>query len=129
MCICGGGNGAHVLAGTASVQPGIEARVLTLFADEAERWTNKMKNNEFFLRVHEKKTSKEVKAGTFIVTKDTTKAVSGADIIVLVVPAFAHAGYLEAIKPHIKPGMVIVGLPGQSGFEFLVRGILWEDAK
>ncbi len=40
--ICGGGNGAHVMAGIAASQPDVEARVITLFADEAERWTANM---------------------------------------------------------------------------------------
>ena len=45
--ICGGGNGAHVLGGIAASQPNTEARVMTLYADEAERWNNSMKNNDF----------------------------------------------------------------------------------
>ena len=40
--ICGGGNGAHVMAGIAATQPNMEARVLTLYADEAEQWTKNM---------------------------------------------------------------------------------------
>ena len=42
VLICGGGNGAHAAAGTVATQPGMEARVLTLYADEAERWTAAM---------------------------------------------------------------------------------------
>ena len=64
-----------------------------------------------------------------MVSKTPEKAVPGADIIVITVPAFAHGQYLEAIKPHIKPGVVIVGLPGQSGFDFAVHGILGDKAQ
>ena len=60
------------------------------------------------------------------VTKDPAKAAPGVDIIIFTVPAFAHQGYLDALKPFVKPGMVIVGLPGQAGFEFAVRGS-WGD--
>ena len=42
VLICGGGNGAHAAAGIVATQPGMEARVLTLYADEAERWTTAM---------------------------------------------------------------------------------------
>ena len=62
----------------------------------------------------------------FQVTKDPSRAVPGCDVIIFVVPAFAHQGYMEALKPHIKPGSVVVGLPGQAGFEFAVRGT-WGD--
>ncbi len=40
--ICGGGNGAHLMAGIAASQPNVEARVLTLYADEAQRWSESL---------------------------------------------------------------------------------------
>ena len=49
VLICGGGNGAHCMAGLSSSNPDIETCILTLFADEAEprivqdspnRWLN-----------------------------------------------------------------------------------------
>ena len=59
-------------------------------------------------------------------TKDPAKAVPGCDIIILAVPAFAHQGYFDALKPYITPGVIVVGLPGNAGFEFAVRGS-WGD--
>jgi hypothetical protein len=47
VTVCGGGNGAHVMAGLAASRPGIEARVLTLYRDEAEQWTNAMAGSNF----------------------------------------------------------------------------------
>ena len=128
VLICGGGNGAHVLAGIASSQPGVEeARVFTLFADEAERWTNAMKDNEFILTIHGSGPEPVyTKTKPSLVTKDPAVGAPGCDIIVFTVPAFAHAGYLESLKPFIKPGTVLVGCPGNAGFEFAVRGI-WGD--
>lgn len=52
----------------------------------------------------------------------------GVDIIAFVLPAFAHQVFLEALKPYIEPGVIIVGLPGASGLEFQVRGILGDKA-
>ena len=52
VLVCGGGNGAHVLAGLASCQPDTEARVLTLYADEAERWTKAMEGHDFRVYVN-----------------------------------------------------------------------------
>lgn len=130
VLICGGGNGAHVMAGVSSSQPNTEARVLTLYADEAERWTNAMKEGDFTVSIYEKgSVIQEIKSKPSIVTKDPAKCVPGVDVIALVVPAFAHQQYLEAMKPYIKPGMVIVGLPGQTGFEFSVLGLLGDLAR
>lgn len=107
-------------------RPGTEARVLTMFMDEAERWTNTMANNEFTVTVHGGAEPKVLKHKPSMVVKDPAKGVPGADLILFTVPAFAHEQYLNALKPYIKPGAVLVGMPGQAGFEFAVRG-LWGD--
>ena len=125
--ICGGGNGAHVAAGIAAAQEGVEARVLTLFADEAERWTKAMSTSDFTVTLHAQgKEPSTLKAKPSLVTKDPALAMPGVTIIIFTVPAFAHEQYLNGLKPHIKPGMVLAGCPGQAGFEFAVRGI-WGD--
>ena len=49
VCICGGGNGAHVLAGLAAAHARTETRVLTLHENEAEVWTEKMKGGDFIV--------------------------------------------------------------------------------
>lgn len=118
------------MAGVSASQPDVEARVLTLYADEAERWTNAMKENDYVVSVYEKgEVTKQIKAGPSIVTKDPAKCAPGCDIIALVVPAFAHTQYIEALKPYIKPGTIIAGLPGQTGFEFSVLGLLGDLAR
>ncbi len=48
VTICGGGNGAHVLAGLAAMHPDVEPRVLTLYAGEAEAWADNMLQQEGF---------------------------------------------------------------------------------
>ena len=52
ICICGGGNGAHVLAGLAAAHAQIETRVLTLYENEADVWTEKMKGGDFIIVQH-----------------------------------------------------------------------------
>ena len=46
------------------------------------------------------------------------------DIVVFVLPDPAHEDFLHALRPYIKPGVIIVGLPGGPGFEFQVREAL-----
>lgn len=127
LLVCGGGNGAHVLAGLASSNQDIEVRVLTLFGDESKRWTSKMAETGFKVRVYEHGSVKEeIKGLPKFVTNDTALAAADVDVIVITVPAFAHAGYLKALKPYMKSSMILAALPGQSGFEFEVKG-LWGD--
>ncbi len=124
VLICGGGNGAHVWAGIAASQPGVEVRVLTIFADEAERWNNIMKENDFTVTCHSKgEEPKKLSNKPTKVSKDPATVMDGIDIICFAVPAFAHAGYLEALKPFVRPGLVLAGVPGNAGFEFAIRGI------
>lgn len=125
VCVCGGGNGAHVMAGLAAAHARTESRVLTLFQDEAERWTNLLAGGDFTVKLNKPDgSSKEVKAKPSQVTKDASKAIPGSDIIILCVPAFAHEQYFRAIEPYVQPNTIIIGLPGQPGFEFQCFSIL-----
>jgi len=129
LCICGGGNGAHTLAGLASSRVGVEVKVLTLFADEAERWSKALESSDLKVILNEKNGSqREVKSKPVLVTKIPAEAVPNSDVIVFCVPAFAHEGYFQAIESHLEKKALIVGLPGQAGFEFQCRDILGPKA-
>ncbi|XP_031552650.1 tauropine dehydrogenase-like [Actinia tenebrosa] len=129
LVICGGGNGAHAWAGIASSQPDTDVCVLSLFQDEAERWSNSLKEHDFTVSLYRnEKVYNQLKTKPKLVTKQPEKAVPGCDVIALVLPAFAHEQYLEAIRPYIEPGTIIVGLPGQSGLEFQICGIVGDMA-
>ncbi|XP_076437736.1 opine dehydrogenase-like isoform X2 [Babylonia areolata] len=131
LCICGAGNGAHVMTGLAAAHASVpEVRVLTLFQDEAERWTGKLEEEDLtIVKHHPDGNVEEIKAKPTRVTTDASKAVPGANIIIFCVPAFAHQQYFEAIAPYIAKDTSIIGLPGQPGFEFQCFHILKEKAK
>lgn len=100
VLVCGGGNGAHCLAGLSASNPDVETRVLTLFADEAERWSKILQDNDLIVTmVNSDGSSREIKSKPTLVTKDPKEAASGADVIFLVVPAFAHEQYFREISP------------------------------
>ncbi|KAK3704031.1 hypothetical protein QZH41_006180 [Actinostola sp. cb2023] len=130
LVICGGGNGAHAWSGIASSQPNTEVRVLTLFQDEAQRWSDSLHKGDFTVSLYrDEKVYAQLQSKPKLVTKKPEEAIPGCDVIAFVLPAFAHEQYLKAIKPYIEPGMILVGLPGQSGFEFQVHGILGDVTK
>lgn len=130
VLVCGGGNGAHCLAGLSASNPDVETRVLTLFADEAERWSKMLQINDLTVTmVNSDGSSGEIKSKPTLVTKDRKEAASGADVIFLVVPAFAHEQYFREISHFVGDNTLIVGLPGQAGFEFQCLYTLGEKAK
>lgn len=73
--------------------------------------------------------SVQIKAKPTLITKDASKAVPGADLIIFCVPAFAHEQYFNAILPHVQPDTAIIGLPGQPGFEFQCFNVLKDKAR
>ncbi|KAJ7384060.1 hypothetical protein OS493_024074 [Desmophyllum pertusum] len=52
LLICGSGNGAHAFAGIASSLKGTDVRVLSLYQDEAERWSAAMQKRELEVTLH-----------------------------------------------------------------------------
>ena len=122
LLICGSGNGAHAFAGIASSLKGTEVRVLSLYQDEAERWNTSMQKKDLEVTLHRKgKDPTSILSKPALVTKNPEDAMRDVDIVVFVLPAFAHQVFFEAIKPHMKPGTIIVGMPGEPGFEFQAR--------
>lgn len=54
-------------------------------------------------------------------TTDLTDAVPGADVVVIVVPAFAHAFLIDELAPLLAPGQTILFTPGYLGTVLLRR--------
>lgn len=101
VLICGGGNGAHCFAGLASLKSNIESRVRTLYFDETERWAAKLDPGLLITVRNDDGSKSLIKIKPSMVTKDPKEAVSGAGYIFIVVPAFAHTRYLDAINPFL----------------------------
>jgi ketopantoate reductase len=124
VLICGTGSGAHALAAVAS-RNGFEVRVLSQSADKAQRWTEILQRQRLSVIGRNGANSGSAwKANSFTVTHQPASAARGCDLIILAVPALSHARYLELLEPEIEDGCIIIGLPGQNGFEFEVRKIL-----
>lgn len=130
LLICGSGNGAHAFAGIASSLKGTDVRVLSLYKDEAERWNAAIQKKDLQVTLHRKgKEPTLIVSRPSLVTKNTEEAVRDVDMVVFVLPAFAHQIFLDALKSHIKPGTILVGLPGEPGFEFQARNALGDAGR
>ena len=125
VLICGAGSSAHVLAGVISTKRNVEVRTLTHNADKAHRWLELLHSAP--LTVIARKGNHDADtftANPVMITNDPEQAARGCDIVIFAVPAFLHWQYLTSLEPYLEDGCVIVGLPGQNGFEFEVRKAL-----
>lgn len=120
VLICGTGSGAHALAAVASGN-GFEVCVLTQSAAKARQWNEIMQRQRLtVVGRNGQNGGGSWKANPFAVTHQPAAA-RGCHLIIIAVPAFAHARYLDLLEPEVEDGCLIIGLPGQNGFEFEVR--------
>jgi hypothetical protein len=122
VLVCGTGAASHVLASLISARPDVELAVFTRSREKARKWTNVQRHHRLTATIGGGRD--EITAGSFVVTSDPEQAARGCDIVILSLPAFVHYSYLAELAPHVERGCVIVGLPGQCGFEFEVQSLL-----
>jgi len=109
IAILGGGNGGHTLAADLSLQD----HKVRLF--EMEKFRHQM---EAVFQTRSIQAVGAVFSGTARidrVTSDIEEAIVGAELILVAVPAFAHADYAELLAPVVKGGQLVVLLPGTFG--------------
>ena len=59
-----------------------------------------------------------------VVTTDPREALSGADVVLLVVPAFGQKRFAEACAPYLEDGQIVVLTPGNFGGAIEFAGVL-----
>ena len=114
ITICGGGNAAHTLAGLLSSQTGIIVRVYTPFDGEAARWQEGVRTTGGILV--DTPTGQRI-GRPQLISRDAEEALSGARLVILALPAFAHEIILQAIAPYLESGAWVGALPARGGFD------------
>lgn len=117
ILICGSGNTAHVLAGLLSADPAFEVRLFTQSADKAARWRAAAAQGGLVVIKGVNGHAREAGRGGRVLVSDDPAIAHGCDVIFTAVTAFVLGTYLERIAPHVEEGAVLVGFPGQGGFE------------
>ncbi len=106
---------------------GFSVSVLTIFGSEAKRWQEALATRKGFTEAIKTEDDKDetILGKLARVTSDPSEVIPEADVVVFVMPAFAHASYLKAIKPHLaQKKTLICGFPGSNGFELEVKFLL-----
>ncbi|MGD2148254.1 MAG: NAD/NADP octopine/nopaline dehydrogenase family protein [Anaerolineae bacterium] len=117
VAVVGAGNGAHALAGHLSVQ-GLPVRLYNRFEEEIVA-----------LREQGGVAVEGVIAGfgpLQLVTTDPAPVISWADLLMVVVPAFAHRSVAEACAPHLRDDQVLILNPGRTGGALEFANVLRE---
>ncbi|WP_158734686.1 NAD/NADP-dependent octopine/nopaline dehydrogenase family protein [Alteribacillus sp. YIM 98480] len=109
IAVLGGGNGAHALAAEQSLN-GNEVRLF-----ELERFRHCIDKVFETKEINVIGDVIEGKASISVVTSNIRKAISGAEIVFIPLPAFTHKEYAELLAPHVEPGQIYILLPGSLG--------------
>jgi hypothetical protein len=121
VLVCSTSASSHVLAGLISSLPDVDVAIYTRSARKAHAWRGVMRHHRLTVIVEGGQPS--YSTGGLLVTNDPEEGARGRDVVILSLPAFMHSSYLEALAPYLERGSVIVGLPGQCGFEFEISQI------
>jgi hypothetical protein len=114
ITICGTGNGAHALAVVASQN--FDGDIDWLAGSEERACALREGMSEVGLR------SSGAIAGSAdrirTISADPAEVIPGAGMVLILVPAFAHAAVLRRIAPHLSDDTVVGCMPARGGFEF-----------
>ena len=115
VAVLGGGNGGHAVAAELALA-GFRVNLFELpqFASNFER----------VLRTKEVRTegiSGENVAKLNMATLEIQQAISDAEVVFVITPAFGHKGMAEASAPFVQDGQIFVLMPGSGGSLEFVR--------
>ncbi len=116
ICICGGGNLGHVVAGFIAAQQQYEVRLLTR---QPERWSPSL--------TVETPTGEPLTGHLSLITNEAREAIPGADIVLLCLPGFSIREVLCQIKDYVSPSMAVGSIVSSTGFFFEAMEVLPAD--
>ena len=125
ITVCGGGNGAQTLAPVAAHNLGCPVDIYAPFADEAERLRAGIAAHGGL----EVTGAVQGKARPRRVSADPAEVIPGSNVVVLVLPAFAHEGTLRQIAPFLDEGACVGAMPARGGFDYCAAQILAERGR
>lgn len=102
--------------------------VLTLYPGEAGRMKIALDSSSNGIQC-QNDLGPDVYGKPSLITDDPAKAAESGvfDVVIMALPSLFHQNYLEALKPYLKPGVIIGAMPGQAGFDLCARHCLGDD--
>lgn len=125
VCICGGGNAAHVMAGLFSAEYNNtikKVNIFSNFSDTAERMREGVEKGDG-IRVN-MPDGRTVIGKPDIISNNAEDVIPDSNLIIMPVPSLAYKSLLEEIKPYIASGTIIGATPGMGGFDWDLKRVL-----
>lgn len=113
VCVAGGGNGGFATAGDLTLR-GFDVRLFEVpeFARTIE--AVKVKGG-ITVETEDATGLPSGKATPMVITTDVQEAIKGADLILMVVPSYAHNRFAQEMAKVLQPGQVVVLSPSNPG--------------
>ncbi len=109
LTVLGAGNTAFSVAANLTLK-GIDVTLFEISGFE-ESLDPIRGSGEIFLEGCEEQGAAAIKC----ITTDPEEAVNASDLLLLIVPAYAHKPFAEVFSPHLLPGQTVVLMPGTLG--------------
>lgn len=116
ICICGGGNLGHVMAGYLASQGLHCVNVLT---GHPEKWSDSLKIN-----VKNLSTAEPLNGKLNIVTSDAVQVIPDADMVFICLPGPHIKPMLERIRPYLKKNTIVGSIVSNTGFFFHAHEVI-----
>ncbi|CEM01810.1 unnamed protein product [Vitrella brassicaformis CCMP3155] len=109
ICVAGGGNGGHVMAGLFASK-GHDVSLLVSAPHHVDKWLSGIEAGG--LTVHYVEGDRKVKGTPITATHNPADVVPYVDLIIIVIPAKYHQPMIEAMAPHFRPGQWVCAVEG-----------------
>ncbi len=124
VCICGGGNAAHAMAGLFATEHNSTIKKVSIFSnfsDTAERMREGVEKVDG-IKVH-MPDGRTVIGKPDIISNNAADVIPDSNLIIMPVPSLAYESLLKEIEPYIGSGTVIGATPGMGGFDWALKQI------
>lgn len=118
ICICGGGNLGHVIAGYLASKDDCRVSVLTRNSD---KWSNVLKISDL--------NNKTYTGELYKISNDASEVLSDIDIVLLCLPGHYMKKELQDIAPFLNEDMYVGSIVSNSGFFLWAQEILPKHTK
>ena len=104
ICICGGGNISHALAGMLSKRE----HTINILTGQPDKWNYQITTN----------INTSTKKSTFIshlnkISVNPKIVLKNIDIVIIASPIMAYDDILNNIKSYLRPNMILISIPGR----------------
>lgn len=116
ICICGGGNLGHTIAGYVAAKSDFNVNILT---SNPHLWAQSLEIDDCLGKSFHGKLS--------VISNDPAKVIPQSDIILLCLPGFAIEDELLKINPFLTKGQTVGSVVSSTGFFFIAQALLSES--